>query len=154
MQYRKSRTGHVKDTLGISTETLRYWRKYLDPLSTRSYFTPEDIFVYRIMYELIRKRKMPIVELKKGDWEALFSICNETSYEALCRCIVAFNLDNKTLQVIPEENAPDPYDANYAMVHMKNIFKDHQISMLENGKPKNNVISFNRVQEESQAQAT
>ena len=51
----------AREFLQITQETLRYWRKKLYPISPQSHFTSKDIFIYRIIKELVYYQKNPAV---------------------------------------------------------------------------------------------
>ena len=141
----KHRKGVAANMLDISTETIRYWRSNLDPEKTRYYFSPEDIFVYRIMKSFIRGYTKPISLLKKCDWTLIFKVCNETEYRVLRKHLVILNSIQKKLYFALEDQAPDRFDSNFTAIHLGRIYKQHLKSQIENGLQKNNVIELNTV---------
>lgn len=71
--------------LEISAQTLRYWRKELDPEPRNEYFSSGRLLAYRVLKVLIRHRGIDVEELKRCDCEALFEACTHVAWDVLAR---------------------------------------------------------------------
>lgn len=64
------------ELLGITRETLRYWRAHLDPHPQRHHYSGGILFAYRIVKSLIRYKHLPVETLAQCAWVPLFDACD------------------------------------------------------------------------------
>jgi hypothetical protein len=75
--------GTALSILGIKPETLRYWKKRLDPQPTRKVFSSGCLLAYWILKQLIQHRGSNPQHLANFDLHPLFSRCETTNVDEI-----------------------------------------------------------------------
>jgi len=73
------------ELLGISTQTLRYWREHLDPERHNGYFSVGRLLAYRVLTVLIRERNVSVEILQHCDRRELFEVCEHVALNVLAK---------------------------------------------------------------------
>ena len=86
--------GDLCNLVAIDRNTFEYWRRSLDPNTTRKHFYDADIFCYLIMKRAIKNYRYTVSTLKNLDWEFVFDACKEVKNEDLAKsCFVIDDVD-------------------------------------------------------------
>jgi len=94
--------------LGIGPETLRYWRRELDPNPYRSHFSGGVLLAYHVLNLLIRVRDLPVARLKACPLAVLFEACERERARDLSRHWLILNLEQGTLRMAGSALGHDP----------------------------------------------
>ncbi len=126
--------------IGISVETLRYWRNNIDPREEKDQFSGKDVLVYSVMNLMIRAEYVPVTKLKKHDWETIFNFCQQTSNKVLMNYAVIYDGENDLLFIDKFENID--FDDNYLhCVKFRNALSDINKNCYQT--PRDNLIRIN-----------
>lgn len=114
----------VRGLLEVSQETLRYWRKHIEPGTMRSHYTGKEMLEYWILMAFIRDRKIPIRVLKTCDWSSLFKVCRIGKIEELKTYMIVFNTRDKTLKIQKQNADIDKRQHFYQIVYLDIVIED------------------------------
>jgi hypothetical protein len=101
MQFNKA---HVRETLGISVETLRHWKRVLPPFSERKKYTLGDLLAAGVLHRLtdqcgIRAGHLP--EISK----TIVEICNAGIWASLQGKTLIIDLRKNTCVIVKSARA-------------------------------------------------
>lgn len=98
--------GQLRETLGLSKETFRYWKKDLPALATgqdqRPRFGPGDLLATAIVKNLNDTAGVPVSRLAPSAVE-LFALCRTGVWPQLERMSVVILLETDEVRLIPSE---------------------------------------------------
>ena len=97
--------GALTEILKISDQTLRYWRKHLDPRQDKRNFTGKDILMYSVFNLMIRAEQVPVRELKGHNWDKIFEFCYSATIKTLLNSALVYDAFTKSLFIA--KNASD-----------------------------------------------
>ena len=109
MQYSLSQ---VRETVGLSLETYRHWKRVLPPLATKggraACFSIGDLMGASILRRLTEIAGVRVGHLSDVS-VAIFEICNKSSWAALVGMTLAIDLEQRSCSV---ERAPKSRDGS------------------------------------------
>jgi hypothetical protein len=106
----------VRETVGLSLETYRHWKRVLPPLATKggrtACFSIGDLMAASIMHRLTETAGVRVGHLSDVS-AAIFEICNTSPWAALVGTTLWVDLEQRTCSV---ERTPNPHqDANLVL---------------------------------------
>lgn len=96
MQFKQAQ---VRDTIGISVETLRHWKRVLPPFSERKKYTLGDMIAAGVLCHLTEQcgvRAGHLTEISK----TIVDICNANGWASLLGKVLIVNLQKKTCTLV------------------------------------------------------
>lgn len=100
----------LQQLVGISRQTLRYWRTNLDCLPTRARFTAKVILVYWIFKLLIKNRHVHVQELQQYNLSNLFQWVQDNSFDRISEHLLVLDDVTNTVSFVSADTITDPYD--------------------------------------------
>lgn len=106
----------VRETVGLSLETYRHWKRVLPSLATKggraASFSIGDLMAASILHRLTETAGVRVGHLSDVS-AAIFEICNTSPWAALVGTTLSVDLEQRTCSV---ERAPKPHqDANLVL---------------------------------------
>lgn len=103
----------MRETVGLSLETYRHWRRVLPPLATKrgraACFTVGDLLAASTLNRLTETAGVRVGHLSDVS-TAIFNICNTSPWAALVSKVLIFDLEQRTCTV--ERALKSHQDAN------------------------------------------
>ena len=125
-----SRT-ELEGFLGVTRGQVRYWRKNLDPLPERSYFSGPVVLVYRAIKYLVIDMNISVKKLH--NFHDVFKKCVETSFKELSNkeIIYDFRTREVKLQDVSERLGTKNRRLGicYAHINLGALFEEHILSL-------------------------
>jgi len=120
----------VCDLLGITKQSLRYWRVNLDPFKQRSEFDGSNILAYRVIETCINKQGITVSELKSNGVKLLFEECTK-HHLYLKKLLFVFDKSIHKLDLVDiKNNEIDLYSPDIRAFSMATIVNEHIESMI------------------------
>lgn len=117
--------GTAAELLGISYQTLKYWRGVLDPRVRHARYSGREILAYSVIKSLIREQKYSPERLSKFPMNLFFELILTSKFEHLRNQILILN-DNKNLIFLkPELTAEDIRDRQTTFLYLEDVISDH-----------------------------
>lgn len=93
------------EILGLSYQTLRYWRKQIDFLSSSiaPKLTEGDLLALRIIKALNRDRHIPVRDLKLLPIGEIFILCDQRPPQTLSHLFLQVNLSELSITLVEPE---------------------------------------------------
>ena len=132
------------DLLEITKETLRYWKKHLDPIPNRSTFSSIDIFKYRIFKELIYYSGVSVRALEKYNWKEVFEHCDKVKYSMLEEFNLILDKRKKLIHFLKSNETTNYQSNRYLIVYLDEVYQEHVIELQLYGVDGHNVIPISR----------
>ncbi len=108
------------DLLGVSVQTLRYWRKKLEPEPKRAIFSSGDLLAFRIIKVLIQRGRFTVEGLLSYNISEIFSYCNQCRPENIAPFTLVLNENDHSIEwvetVIPSIQSIDTCILSLSMV--------------------------------------
>ena len=127
----------LRETVGITQETYRHWRKALSPLSRvcgrGAYFTPGDLVAVAVVRVLCTDLDMRVRTLSSLA-EALFKTCRTTPWPTLERGHLDLDIPGGTVD-FKIDNSPAPVDGVAVSVPLRSIINRLQAHFIDIGAP-------------------
>lgn len=94
----------LRDTIGISVETFRHWKRVLPPFSKRKKFTPGDLLAAGVLRRLtdycgVRAGHLPEIST------AIVEVCNASAWTSLQGKILVVDVQKKTCALFESARA-------------------------------------------------
>lgn len=106
----------VRETVGLSLETYRHWKRVLPPLATKrgraACFSIGDLMAASIVHRLTETAGVRVGHLSDVS-AAIFEICNTSPWAALVGTTLSVDLEQRTCTV--ERTLKSHQDANLAL---------------------------------------
>lgn len=128
--------------LGISGQTLRYWRKQLDPQPQRSLFSSPDVLALRLIKAFTHHHDTSVRMLKKCGFSSLFDEFEKTPMYILRDRIALLDERNETISLIPHDPGFDIDDFRLHGIGLCTVVNEHLESLCRFGSPQSSVIDF------------
>ncbi len=134
----------VCDLLGITKETLRYWRINLDPNRYRSEYDGSSILAYRIIETCVNKQGIAVKEMKVNGIDILFETC-KLHRSVLKTKLIAFHYSTNTLAIYDAKNNNiDPYSTDIRAFSIRDIVENHTDAMFSLGEEPPKITNINK----------
>jgi hypothetical protein len=95
--------GQLRDTLGISVETFRHWKRVLPPFAERKRYTPRysigDLLTAAILHRLTDQCGVRVGVLPEIS-KAILQICNDVPWAALEGKALVVNIQQRVCQIV------------------------------------------------------
>jgi len=95
--------GQLRDTLGISVETFRHWKRVLPPFAERKRYTPRysigDLLTAAILHRLTDQCGVRVGVLPEIS-KAILQICNAAPWAALEGKALVINIQQRVCQIV------------------------------------------------------
>ena len=99
--------GQLRDTVGISKETFRHWKRVLPALSSgrrhAPSFSPGDVLATAVLHRLTETCGVRIGHLADVA-TGIFDICNQTSWDVLANRILVLDLSKHECLIVAKSN--------------------------------------------------
>lgn len=109
MQYTQSQ---VRETVGLSLETYRHWKRVLPPLSSKggraASFSIGDLMAASILHRLTETAGVRVGHLSDVS-TAIFEICNTSPWAALIGMTLSIDLEQRSCSI---EGAPESHEGS------------------------------------------
>ena len=103
--------GQLREIVGLSQDTFRHWKRSLKPLAARNgytpCFTPGDLFAVAAVQALVIEAGVRVSAVATIA-EELFRFATSTSWAAIERSVIVFDLTAGRIAVLPETNSIRP----------------------------------------------
>ncbi len=123
----------VCDLLGVTRQTLRYWKSNLDPINNRSDFDGSTILAYRIIDVCINKQGINARKLQEAGTEVIFRECNKHRSVLQKRLFVFNNKKNKIVFMNKDDIEINLLSMDYRVFALEEIVDEHVESMISMG---------------------
>lgn len=134
--------GQVNEIIGVTNETLRYWRKNLYPKISQDYFSLADIFMFHFIKAYVKGRRVKVSELSDINWNEIHTTIKSMSPKNKNSCISVFNFNTKKHRFVHSVNEVDLSDYELTFVYLKSVIKDFNLSIQAFGNSSHNIISL------------
>lgn len=104
----------VMELLDINRETLRYWRKHVDPNPHRHFYTSGVLLAYQAIKILIRKKHLPVEVLKRCEWREAFRLIESLPLTSVSERLLTINERTFDVKLL---NPQETYDRNDLDLH-------------------------------------
>ena len=124
------KTQAVSDLLGVTRQTLRYWRENIDPFIKRRNFDGPAILAYRIISVCINKQGITAKELKESKLEVLFNECKKHRSELVNKVFIYNNIKKRVSFVDLDDPDINCHSAEVRTFALREIVREHVESMI------------------------
>lgn len=121
--------------LDIGPQTLRYWRKHVDPRPHRAYFSGGVLFAYRTIKLLTRRRHVPVEILERCKWDSFFCICESNLPANLAQQRLSVNERTFEVTLVDPDQALDYEDLDQHFLPLAPVIIEHTTALLNFGCP-------------------
>lgn len=113
------------EILGITKETLRYWKTHLDPNPRRTHFSANTLLAYRVIKALIEDLRFTPSHLKKYDLSLLFDFARDNDLETVENYKILLAADGSSLSFHHEDAPFDMHNRKIAILYLSDLVKEH-----------------------------
>lgn len=124
-QFEGFRPKVARQLLGISQETLRYWRAELDPVPTRPLFRGVDLVSYRVIKELIVYLGINVAQLARYEVGKVFDICEKTRLKNINNFIIQVDRENESIEITTIDSSLNRRNHRIHYIYMEVIMEKH-----------------------------
>jgi DNA-binding transcriptional MerR regulator len=117
--------GTAAELLGISYQTLKYWREVLDPRVKHARYSGREILAYSVIKSLIREQNYSPEKLSQFPMNLFFELMLSSSLEDLKNQILILNANKKLICLKPELTAEEIRDRQTTFLHLDEVIDDH-----------------------------
>lgn len=125
--------GQLRETVGISVETFRHWKRVLPPFANRKGYVPSftigDLLAARVLRALTESCGIRVGHLLNAS-EEIFRVCNSSGWTPLESGVLAIDLIEGTCRLVKYGSPLDSADILLRCV-MKPILRDLRESLLK-----------------------
>ncbi len=119
--------------LGISDQTLRYWRSTLIPNGHKAFFSGRDLFSLKILTVLIQELGFDVEDLRDFRLNTLFKHCHTASIDNLSKSILLIDRKKSTIFFTDNEEKIDKRNRAQVTLYMDDLQKELFDAMIDYG---------------------
>jgi len=125
---------HVsRELLEVSPETLRYWRKHVDPKPHRPHFSSGRLLAYRVIKAWVRKKHLPVEILEQCQWDRVFKACESVTRDKLSSQYLVLNEKTHELSFQGPNQRLSVDDLDIHVLPMRPVVQEHTEALLTFG---------------------
>jgi hypothetical protein len=139
--------GQFRLALGLTKETLRYWKNELSPLRASSghspCFTSGDLLATAVCKVAAEKAGIPVSRFTPFAVD-LFEQCRKGSWPQLERTVAVFDFGANSVRLAKDSHTPQPSECSL-LVPLRGIIEELRERLLVEGQPEQSSLALSPV---------